>query len=158
MITALVVLVKLLLYVGIGHGVYRGWLAFSPPCDKNNRTIVHNDGRESYIIYHDWGTDFSPDCDWHTNIFGLARSQRWSVISLFWWAHVGWPILLLVTGVILAGRGTVYAALTLNDLTIKQINSRVIKQCNKELPPPKNDCPPQLEEVEEEKGRRKRRV
>ena len=134
MITALVVIVKLLLYVGIGHGVYRGWLAFSPPSDKNGRTIVHKDGREIYIEYHDWGTTSYPNYDWHTNIFGLARSQRWSVISLFWWAHIGWPILLLVTGVILAGRGTAHTAITLNDLTIKQINNRVNKQC-KELPP-----------------------
>ena len=142
MITALVVLVKLAIYFAIGHGVYRGWLVFSPPCDKSNGADIK---------YLDWGTKCSPDCDWHTNFFGFEKNQRWSVLSLFWWAHTAWPVLLLVTGVILAARGTVYVAVTLNELTIKQINSRVIKQCHKELPPPKDDYQTQFEEVEEEK-------
>ena len=113
MITALVVIVKLLIYVGIGHGVYRAWLYFSPPSKE----------RWDYEMLG--SSTFPTGNQWHTSALG-SDSTRVEVITLFWWSHTGWPLLLIITAGMLMCRAGTYIATTTNEAIVGRINKRLL--------------------------------
>jgi len=127
MITALVVIAKLLLYVAVGHGVYRVWLYFSQPSNQQYMPNETNEtSRWSRTEYREVGTYCSRPHGWHTNAFGFCPQTRMSVVTLFWWSHTIWPILLVITGGILLGRGVASTVTSINHEIVESVHQRFL--------------------------------
>ena len=122
MIMAIVVLLKLAVFVATGHGIYRLWLHFSPPVQGggNYDMLCSNREQLSHI--------------WHTSAFGIDHETRIEVITLFWLSHIVWPCLLIATGLIMSARGITYVGHAINDGIIEKFNT-------KRLPKPEESKP-----------------